>query len=65
MSNDWPDNTVGWFDDKNTVWCRMHEPDSSAVVGELTTVLESDGWNVGPCSVDGCGKWVGGGGSDG
>ncbi len=65
VMSDWPDDTVGWFDDKNTVWCHMHEPESAAVVGEVTPVLKSDSWDVGPCSVEDCHKFVGGGGSDG
>jgi hypothetical protein len=54
----WPDNTVGWFDDNSTVWCKQHEPKQSEVKGELTPLLSTDDWDIGPCSVDGCENWV-------
>ena len=57
MSKDWPDNTVGWFDELGTIWCKDHEPEKYE--GELEPILDSDGWVTGPCSYDGCPKWIG------
>lgn len=62
---DWPDDTVGFYDDTGTAWCGSHEPKAGDYNGELCPALTRDEeeyptWliSLGVCAHEKCGSVI-------